>query len=125
MIAILMIGGLAIIPQDIYDAAKVDGARGFYRFRRLTLPLLAPTIAVALLFRAMDAIRTFDLIYGLTKGGPGVTTETLSSFAYKFYFSRAQFGLGSAYGMVVFVIVLFLGFFYVSRIRKNLRFKGA
>jgi ABC-type sugar transport system permease subunit len=125
MIAILMIGGLSIIPQDIYDAAKVDGARGFYRFRRLTLPLLAPTIAVALLFRAMDAIRTFDLIYGLTKGGPGVTTETLSSLAYKFYFSRAQFGLGSAYGMAVLVLVLFLGFFYVSRLRKNLRFKGA
>ena len=73
----------------------------------------------------MDAIRTFDLIYGLTKGGPGVTTETLSSLAYKFYFSRAQFGLGSAYGMTVLVIVLFLGFFYVSRLRRNLRFKGA
>lgn len=124
MIAILMIGGLAIIPQDIYDAAKVDGARGFYRFRRITLPLLAPTIAVALLFRSMDAIRTFDLIYGLTKGGPGVTTETLSSLAYKFYFSRAQFGLGSAYGVAVFVIVLVLGLLYVSRVRKNLRFKG-
>lgn len=125
MIAILMIGGLAIIPQDIYDAAKVDGARGFYRFRRITLPLLTPTIAVALLFRGMDAIRTFDLIYGLTRGGPGVSTETLSSLAYKFYFSRAQFGLGSAYGVVVFLIVLLLGVFYVSRIRKNLRFKGA
>jgi ABC-type sugar transport system permease subunit len=125
MIAILMIGGLAVIPQEIYDAAKVDGARGLYRFRRLTLPLLAPTIAVAVLFRAMDAIRTFDLIYGLTKGGPGITTETLSSFAYKYYFSRAQFGLGSAYGVVVFVLVLALGVLYVSRIRKNLRFKGA
>ena len=78
-----------------------------------------------LLFRSMDAIRTFDLIYGLTKGGPGVTTETLSSFAYKYYFSRAQFGQGSAYGMVVFVIVLILGIFYLARIRKNLRFKGA
>jgi ABC-type sugar transport system permease subunit len=125
MIAILMIGGLAVIPQEIYDAAKVDGARGLYRFRRLTLPLLAPTIAVAVLFRAMDAIRTFDLIYGLTKGGPGITTETLSSFAYKYYFSRAQFGLGSAYGVVVFVLVLALGVLYVSRIRRNLRFKGA
>jgi ABC-type sugar transport system permease subunit len=125
MIAILMIGGLAIIPQDIYDAAKVDGARGFLRFRRLTLPLLSPTIAVALLFRAMDAIRTFDLVYGLTKGGPGVTTETLSLAAYKYYFSRAQFGVGSAYGVVVFLLVLFLGFFYLNRIRRNLRFKGS
>lgn len=123
MIAILLIGGLAIIPQDIYDAAKVDGARAFYRFRRITLPMLTPTILVALLFRSMDALRTFDLVYGLTKGGPGTTTETLSSFAYKFYFTRARFGLGSAYGMVVFLIILTLSFFYVSRIKNNLRFK--
>jgi ABC-type sugar transport system permease subunit len=124
MIAILMIGGLAIIPQDVYDAAKVDGARGLYRFRRITLPMLTPTILVALLFRSMDALRTFDLVYGLTKGGPGTTTETLSSFAYKFYFTRAQFGLGSAYGMVVFMVIMALSFFYVSRIKNNLRFKG-
>ena len=123
LIAILMIGGLAVIPQDIYDAAKVDGARAFFRFRRLTLPMLTPTILVALLFRTMDALRTFDLIYGLTKGGPGITTETLSSFAYKFYFTRARFGLGSAYGMVIFFLILVLSFFYISRIRKNLRFK--
>jgi multiple sugar transport system permease protein len=122
-IAILMIGGLAVIPQDIYDAAKVDGARTFFRFRRLTLPMLTPTIMVALLFRTMDALRTFDLIYGLTKGGPGITTETLSSFAYKFYFTRARFGLGSAYGMVIFILILVLSFFYISHIRKNLRFK--
>jgi ABC-type sugar transport system permease subunit len=123
MIAILLIGGLAIIPQDVYDAAKVDGARAFYRFRRITLPMLTPTILVALLFRSMDALRTFDLIYGLTKGGPGTTTETLSSFAYQFYFTRARFGMGSAYGIVVFMIILALSFFYISRIRNNLRFR--
>ena len=120
MIAILLIGGLAVIPQDIYDAARVDGARAFSRFRRITLPLLAPTILVALLFRSMDALRTFDLVYGLTNGGPGASTETLSSFAYKFYFTRARFGLGSAYGMVIFVIVLALSLIYMSRIRRNL-----
>jgi multiple sugar transport system permease protein len=123
MIAILMIGGLAAIPEDIYAAAKVDGARAFYRFRRITLPMLAPTILVALLFRSMDALRTFDLVFGLTKGGPGTTTETLSSYAYKAYFTSARFGLGSAYGMVVFAIILVLSFFYISRIKKNLRFK--
>ena len=70
LIAILMIGGLAVIPQDIYDAAKVDGARAFFRFRRLTLPMLTPTILVALLFRTMDALRTFDLIYRSYQGWP-------------------------------------------------------
>jgi multiple sugar transport system permease protein len=107
MMAILLIGGLAVIPHEIYDAAQVDGARAFYRFRRITLPMLAPTILIALLFRCMDALRTFDLIYGLTKGGPGTSTETLSSFTYKFYFTSAQFGLGSAYGMVVFLMILY------------------
>ncbi|MBI4790749.1 MAG: sugar ABC transporter permease [Chloroflexi bacterium] len=123
MMAILLIGGLAVIPREIYDAAQVDGARAFYRFRRITLPMLAPTILVALLFRCMDALRTFDLIYGLTKGGPGTSTETLSSFTYKFYFTSAQFGLGSAYGMVVFVMILCLSVVYLSRIRRNLRFR--
>ncbi len=124
MVAILLIGGLAIIPKDLEDAAKVDGAHPFYRFRRITLPLLAPTILVALLFRSMDALRTFDIIYGLTKGGPGISTETLSSLAYKFYFTRAQFGQGSAYGMVVFAVILILSLFYVSQIKNNLRFRG-
>jgi multiple sugar transport system permease protein len=124
MVAILLIGGLAIIPKDLEDAAKVDGAHPFYRFRRITLPLLVPTILVALLFRSMDALRTFDIIYGLTNGGPGISTETLSSLAYKFYFTRAQFGQGSAYGMVVFGVILILSLFYVSRIKNNLRFRG-
>ncbi len=123
MVAILLIGGLALIPKDLEDAAKVDGAHNFYRFRRITMPLLMPAILVALLFRMMDALRTFDLIYGLTNGGPGISTETLSSFAYKYYFTRANFGLGSTYGMVVFGVILILSFFYVSRLRKNLRFR--
>jgi multiple sugar transport system permease protein len=124
IIAIFLLGGLAIIPQDIYDAAKVDGARGWFRFRRITLPMVAPTIIVALLFRCMDALRTFDLVYGLTGGGPGTTTETLSSFAYKYYFSYSRFGLGSAYAMVVFALIMVLSMFYISRIRKNLRFRA-
>jgi ABC-type sugar transport system permease subunit len=122
MMAILMIGGLAVIPQDIYDAAQVDGARAFFRFRRITLPLLSPTILVALLFRSMDALRTFDLVYGLTNGGPGVTTETLSLLAYKFYFSRARFGEGSAYGIIIFGLVLLLSLLYLRLMRRQLRF---
>lgn len=124
IVAIFLLGGLAIIPQDIYDAAKVDGARGWFRFRRITIPMVAPTIVVALLFRTMDALRTFDLIYGLTRGGPGTTTETLSSFAYKFYFTYSRFGSGSAYAMVVFIIIMALSLLYVSRIRHNLRFRA-
>lgn len=124
VMAIFLLGGLAIISEDIYDAAKVDGARGFFRFRRITLPMITPTIIVAILFRSMEALRTFDLVYGLTGGGPGTTTETLSSFAYKYYFKYANFGLGSAYAVVVTAIVLVLSLLYVGRIRKSLRLGG-
>lgn len=124
VMAIFLLGGLAIISEDIYDAAKVDGARGFFRFRRITLPMIMPTIIVAILFRAMEALRTFDLVYGLTGGGPGTTTETLSSFAYKYYFKYSNFGMGSAYAVVITVVILILSVLYVSRIRKGLRFGG-
>lgn len=124
VMAIFLLGGLAIISEDIYDAAKVDGARGFFRFRRITLPMITPTIIVAVLFRAMEALRTFDLVYGLTGGGPGTTTETLSSFAYKYYFTYSNFGLGSAYAVTVALVILVLSVLYVSRIRKNLRLEG-
>lgn len=124
VMAIFLLGGLAIISEDIYDAAKVDGARGFFRFRRITLPMITPTIIVALLFRSMEALRTFDLVYGLTGGGPGTTTETLSSFAYKYYFKYANFGLGSAYAVVVTAIILVLSLVYVGRIRRSLRLGG-
>lgn len=124
VMAIFLLGGLAVISEDIYDAAKVDGARGFFRFRRITLPMIMPTIIVAVLFRAMEALRTFDLVYGLTGGGPGTTTETLSSFAYKYYFKYSNFGMGSAYAVVITIVILVLSVLYVSRIRKNLRFGG-
>jgi len=123
LMAMFLIGGLAAIPQDIYDAAEVDGARPWFRFRKVTLPALLPTISVAVLFRSMDALRTFDIIYGLTGGGPGTATETLSSFAYKFCFEYGKFGIGSAYAMVVFLLIGIIAVLYVSRIQGVLRFR--
>jgi multiple sugar transport system permease protein len=124
IMGILMLGGLAAISRDVNDAAKVDGARGWFVFRRVTLPLLAPTILVCLLFRSLEAFRMFELSFALTGGGPGTTTDTLSTFAYKFFFTYSKFGVGSSYAMVIFAIVVTLAIAYVSRIRRNLRFKG-
>ncbi len=124
LVAIFMIGALSTIPQEVEDAAKVDGAGAFRRFTAITLPMIAPTILVTLMFRAMEALRVFDIVYSMTGGGPGSTTETLSTFAYKFYFSYSSFGMGSAYAMVVFMIILCLSFLYVKRIYKNLRFRS-
>jgi ABC-type sugar transport system permease subunit len=123
LVAIFLIGALSTIPQEMYDAAKVDGAGAIRRFSAITLPMIAPTIFVALMFRTMEALRVFDIVYSMTGGGPGTTTETLSTFAYKYYFSYARFGIGSAYAMVVFMIILSLSLLYVNRIYKNLRFR--
>lgn len=123
IMGILLLGGLAAIPQDIYDAAKVDGARTWFRFRRVTFPMLLPTILVAVLFRTLWALRMFEESYGLTGGGPGTTTDTLSTFAYKYYFTYSRFGMGSSYAMVIFAIVLAVAILYVVRMRGNLRFK--
>ena len=75
--ALLLLAGLQVIPDDVYDAAKVDGASTWQRFRRITLPLLAPAILVALIFRTLDALRIFDLPYVLTRGSNGTTTLSL------------------------------------------------
>lgn len=121
--AVLLFAGLASIPQDIYDSAKVDGARLWFRFRYITLPLMFPIILVALLFRTMDAFRVFDLVYGLTGGGPGTTTEVLSTFSYKYYFSYASFGKGSTLAIVIFLLIVLISAFYIRNLQKSLRFR--
>lgn len=121
--AIFLMGGLAMVPPHLLDAAKVDGARAWMRLRRITLPLILPTVLVVLLFRTLDALRVFDIVYGLTGDGPGTTTETLSSFAYKFYFTFVQFGRGSAYALVIYGMTLALSLAYVRHILPHLRFR--
>lgn len=121
--AIFLMGGLAMVPQHLLDAAKMDGARAWMRLRRITLPLILPTILVTLLFRTLDTLRVFDIVYGLTGGGPGTTTDTLSSFAYKFYFTFVQFGRGSAYAIITFLLVTGLSLLYIRRITPHLRFR--
>jgi multiple sugar transport system permease protein len=85
--------------------------------------MLVPTILVTVLFRALLALRMFELSYAMTGGGPGTTTDTLSTFAYKYFFTYARFGVGSSYAMVIFAFVFAVAIIYVSRVRGNLRFK--
>ena len=122
--AIFLMGGLALVPQELQDAAKVDGARAWRRFWTVTVPMLMPTILVVLLFQTIDGIRVFDIVYGLTGGGPGNSTDTLSSFAYKYYFKFVQYGIGSAYAVVTFLLVLIASLVYVRRVQRHFRFKG-
>jgi multiple sugar transport system permease protein len=117
--ALLLLAGLQVIPDDVYDAAKVDGATTWQRFRRITLPLLMPAILVALIFRTLDALRIFDLPYVLTGGTNG--TETLSTLAHRELTSNQLIGYGSALSVLTFIIVMAVSFLYIRTVGGNIR----
>ena len=117
--ALLLLAGLQVIPEDIYDAAKVDGATAWQRFRRVTLPLLMPAILVALIFRTLDALRVFDLPYVLTNGTNG--TETLSLNAQQTLVNNGIIGLGSALSVLTFLTVMLVSFIYIRFVGGNIR----
>jgi multiple sugar transport system permease protein len=119
--ALLLLAGLQGISEDLYKAARVDGASRLRMFLRITLPLLKPAIALAVLFRALDAVRVFDAIYVLTEGGPANTTETLSIYAYKTLMRTGDFGYGSALAMATFLVVAILSVVYVAVFGKALQ----
>ncbi len=110
--AIILMAGLSTIPRDLYQQAMVDGANFIQRFFRITLPLLRPVIVVALLFRTIDAIRIFDLVYVLTGGGPGGSTNSLSLYAFRYYVN-GDFGYGSAISVLVFLLASLLAVLYI------------
>jgi multiple sugar transport system permease protein len=117
--ALLLLAGLQLIPDELYEGATVDGAGAFQRFRYITVPLLMPAIIVALIFRTMDALRIFDTVYVLTGGGPGDATETLSLYAYKQMFSFLDFGMGSALAIVTFLIVGIISGIYLWWLQRT------
>jgi multiple sugar transport system permease protein len=119
-VALLLVAGLQGIPRELYHAAALDGASRWTVLRRITLPLLAPVILVALIFRTIDAFRVFDSIYVLTGGGPANSTETLSIYAYKTLFQSLEFGYGSALAVSVFVLVALVALPYVFLLRRVL-----
>ncbi|MFP2904322.1 carbohydrate ABC transporter permease [Pyxidicoccus sp. 3LFB2] len=107
-VALLVLAGLQGISEDLYKAARVDGASAWRAFRSITLPLLKPALLLAVLFRSLDAFRVFDAIYVLTEGGPANTTETLSIYAYKTLMRSGDFGYGSALSVATFLCVVVL-----------------
>jgi ABC-type sugar transport system permease subunit len=115
---LLLFTGLQAIPGNLYDAARVDGASWWQTVRRITIPLLAPAILVALIFRTVDAIRIFDLVYVLTKGGPGNATEMLSLYAYKKMFASLDFGYGSSISVTIFLLAGLCAIAYILCLRR-------
>ena len=109
--ALLLLAGLALVPDELHEAAKVDGANALQRFFRITLPLMRPAILVALLFRTLDAFRVFDTVFIQTAGANG--TETVSILGYNVLINRVNLGLGSAVSVLIFIAVILIAFFFV------------
>ena len=117
--ALLVLAGLQTIPGEIYEAAKVDGANMWQRFRKITLPLLLPALLVALIFRTLDALRAFDLPKVLTNGANGTTT--LSLLAQRTFQENRLYGEGSALSILTFIIVMIVSFGYIRLVGGNIR----
>jgi multiple sugar transport system permease protein len=117
--ALLLLAGLQVIPGEVYEAAKVDGASAWQRFTKITLPLLKPALLVALIFRTLDALRIFDLPFVLTKGAHG--TNTLSLISYETFQTNRIIGLGSALAVITFVVVMLVSFLYIRFVGGNIR----
>jgi trehalose/maltose transport system permease protein len=105
-VAIIVLAGLVILPGDIYEAAEVDGSSGWSTFWRITVPLLRPTLALAVLFRVLQAFGLFDLPFVMTNGGPGTATTSLAILGYKAMFQNLSFGPGAAVATTTALLVL-------------------
>ena len=110
--ALLLLAGLSLVPEDLQSAAKVDGATGWQRFTKITLPLMKPAILVALLFRTLDSFRIFDNIYILTLGANG--TGSVSILGYDNLFNALNLGIGSTISILIFICVAIIAFLFIK-----------
>jgi len=118
-IATVLIAGIMSISSDYYEAAAVDGANGWQKFKSITLPLLLPTLATTTVLNVIYGLKVFDMIYALTNGGPGkATTEVLYTAVFK-KFGTGQYAIGTALSSVMFVFMVFIGFFMIRIMTKD------
>ena len=117
--ALIILAGLQSIPRDLYEAGRMDGMSRWQEFREITLPLLKGPILVALIVRSMDALRTFELPFNLTDGGPVTATESLSLYAYKVIFDFVEFNFGAAIVVVQFLVIFAMSLLYIIALRNK------
>src|SRR5215204_1352616 len=110
--ALLLLAGLALVPDELHEAAKIDGASAWQRFWRITVPLMKPAILVALLFRTLDAFRIFDTVFIQTRGAN--ETETVSILGYNVLINRVNLGLGSAISILIFLCVIIIAILFTK-----------
>lgn len=119
LVMLIVLGGLASLPSDPYEAARLDGASGWTMFRHITLPLVWPHIVVALVIRTIDALKSFDLIFVISNGGPGTSSETMNIYLYQQAFAFYNMGYASAMTLVFFVIILLVSLLLFSARRQE------
>jgi multiple sugar transport system permease protein len=117
--ALILLAGLQGISDDLYEAAQVDGASAWQQFRHVTLPLLTPALLLALLFRTVDSLRVFDLVFVMTQGGPADATNVLQFYGYKKTFAEGMVGYGSAIAVAVFLLALALSLIYLRALSAS------
>lgn len=118
-VALVLLAGLQTIPKSFYEAAEVDGATKWQQFREITLPMLRPAIFVALIFRTITAIQTFDIPYAMTNGGPGNSTETLAMYIHKTTVDFLDLGYGSALAVLMFIASAVITSLYLRHTRRD------
>ena len=118
-LTLLIIAGLISIPQDLYEAAEVDGARWYQKIFYIELPMIWNTMLIGIIFRVIDNFRIFDIIFASTRGGPGNSTEVLSLFVYRQIFQYFNVGYGAASALVVLFIAIILANFVTRFIKKD------
>jgi raffinose/stachyose/melibiose transport system permease protein len=117
----LLIAGLESIPNDYYEAARIDGANAFDEFRLITLPLLMPVLTVTTVLNLLYGLKVFDIVWVLTSGGPGYATETVYTMVFK-EFSKGRYGLSTALSTALFIIMTFAGFFLIRLMHRQEQF---
>lgn len=115
---LIALAGLSAVPKYLYEAADVDRASAWFKFRHITLPLITPLLLIAMLFRTMDAYRLFDQAWVLTGGGPGSSTQVMSFYLYLIAFKDFETGLGSATGYIMLVVIIGLANLLIRTIHR-------
>lgn len=116
---IIYLAGLQAIPNELYEAGNIDGARRWQRFRHITFPLIAPSFTVNILISIIGSFKVFDLIFVMTKGGPGTATESLAVLLYKKAFNFNEMGYGTAIAIIMFLIILVISAIQLRFLRRR------
>ncbi|RDV43390.1 sugar ABC transporter permease [Leifsonia sp. ku-ls] len=119
LVAFFLLAGLTSIPDELYEAAKIDRAGWPRFFRSIVLPMLVPSISIVLVLRTVEAFKVFDIVYAMTRGGPVNGTQTVAYYAYTTAFSDQNFGVGAALSYIIVLVILVLTFVYLRMLRRS------